>query len=289
MAGRIFGLDFGTTNSLVSVIQGDQAIALVDQTTRRPHPSVVWFRGGDVVVGRIAREHLDSREGSAPAGLLRSPKMSLRRDGPIHVEGRDIDPTDAVKEVLLYLREDAKISREGSDPYNVDRAVMTIPVDFQGPQRRALRTAARKAGIGVIQFVHEPVAALYAYLRSASNYQRRLAELESRVLLVFDWGGGTLDLTLCRVVSGTLVQLASMGNNEIGGDIFDDRIRNVARQRHAAQYNIPDVTALESPGMPARLLAQCEGIKIQLCMEDRPIQQLFVRDYLRAGGQHGTW
>ena len=107
MAGRVFGLDFGTTNSLLAIVQGETCIPLVDQKTGRPHPSVVWYRAGEVVVGRDAREYLDSADGSAPQGLLRSPKMSLRRDGPIHLEGKEIAPSDAVKEVLSFLRQDA--------------------------------------------------------------------------------------------------------------------------------------------------------------------------------------
>jgi molecular chaperone DnaK len=284
MAGQVFGLDFGTTNSLLSVIQGRTCISLVDRTTNRPHPSVVWYRAGEVVVGKDARDFLDSADGAAPMGLLRSPKMSLRRDGPIHLEGKDIAPSDAVKEVLAFLRKDALTPRGGGLPYQVDRVVMTIPVDFQGPQRRELRDAARKAGLGIVQFVHEPVAALYAHLRSLPDLRRQLAELENRVLLVFDWGGGTLDLTLCRMMGGTLMQIDSTGENEIGGDVFDERLRNLVRTRHAAQHNIDDITAVEAPGMGAKLLAQCELAKIQLSSEDKAGHRVFVRDYARLDG-----
>ena len=285
MAGRVFGLDFGTTNSLLAIVQGETCIPLVDQKTGRPHPSVVWYRAGEVVVGRDAREYLDSADGLAPQGLLRSPKMSLRRDGPIHLEGKDIAPSDAVKEVLSFLRQDALTPRGARGlPYEVDRVVMTIPVDFQGQQRRQLRDAARKAGLGIVQFVHEPVAALYAYLRTLPDLRRRMAELENRVLLVFDWGGGTLDLTLCRLMGGTLMQIDSAGNNEIGGDVFDERLRNLVRTRHAEQYGIEDITAVEAPGMGAKLLARCEIAKIQLSSEDSPAQSVFVRDYARLEG-----
>ena len=186
----------------------------------------------------------DSTEGAAPQGLLRSPKMKLRRGGMIHVDGREVEPSDAVKEVLSFLRTDALAPRPGGIPHDVDRIVMTIPVDFEGPQRRDLRIAARKAGFGVVQFVHEPVAALYAHLRSLPNLRRELAELENRVLLVFDWGGGTLDLTLCRVLGGTLTQIASVGNNEIGGDVFDERLRNLVRTRFGREHKLDDVTAV---------------------------------------------
>lgn len=288
MAGRVFGLDFGTTNSLLAIVQGETCIPLVHQNTGRPHPSVLWYRAGEVVVGRDAREYLDSADGSAPQGLLRSPKMSLRRDGPIHLEGKEIAPSDAVKEVLSFLRQDALIPRGARGlPYEVDRVVMTIPVDFQGQQRRQLRDAARKAGLGIVQFVHEPVAALYAYLRTLPDLRRQLAELENRVLLVFDWGGGTLDLTLCRMMGGTLMQIDSAGNNEIGGDVFDVRLRNLVRTRHAEQHGVEDITAVEAPGMGAKLLARCEIAKIQLSSEDSVAQSVFVRDYARLEGTAG--
>jgi hypothetical protein len=288
MAGRVFGLDFGTTNSLLATVQGETCISLVDQKTGRPHPSVVWYRAGEVVVGRDAREYLDSADGAAPEGLLRSPKMSLRRDGPIHLEGKEIAPSDAIKEVLSFLRQDALTPRGARGlPYEVDRVVMTIPVDFQGQQRRQLRDAARKAGFGIVQFVHEPVAALYAYLRTLPDLRRQLAELENRVLLVFDWGGGTLDLTLCRMMGGTLMQIDSAGNNEVGGDVFDERLRNLVRTRHAEQHGVEDITAVEAPGMGAKLLARCEIAKIQLSSEDSPAQSVFVRDYARLEGAAG--
>ena len=79
------GIDFGTTNSLASVVIGDRSLSLVDQVTQRPHPSVIWYRGGDAVVGRMARENMDLTETGAPPGFVRSPKMSLRREGPIFV------------------------------------------------------------------------------------------------------------------------------------------------------------------------------------------------------------
>jgi molecular chaperone DnaK len=127
---NVFGIDFGTTNSLAAVVVGDRALALVDQVTRRPHPSVLWYRGADVVVGRTARENMDLTETGAPPGFVRSPKMSLRRDGPIFVDGRPIEPTDAVAEVFRHLKYDAAQPRESAPGRNLGRGVVTIPVDF---------------------------------------------------------------------------------------------------------------------------------------------------------------
>lgn len=280
MSERVFGIDFGTTNSLAAVVVGNEMRVLTSKNDDKPHPSVVWYRGSDVIVGREARTYLESLDGGVQHGFIRSPKMKLRREGPVHIPGKSIDPQDIVAEVLRYIRYDATSRDEVG--HDISRAVMTIPVDFAGTQRSALRAAARKAGIGVLQFVHEPISALYAYLRSRSDFNRELAELENRVALVFDWGGGTLDLTVCRIVSGTVMQIASRGNNEVGGDRFDERLRNDVKDRFAQQHSLQDVAALEQPGVSAKLLTQCEQAKIYLSSGDS--FSLIIKDYLRRDG-----
>lgn len=284
MSETIFGIDFGTTNSLAAIVVGDRALSLVDSSTGRPHPSVIWYRGADIVVGSEARKNMDITETGAPAGFVRSPKMSLRREGPIFVDGRPVEPTDAVAEVLRHLKADAAIARGGAPIQGLARAVFTIPVDFGGIERRSLRLAARKAGIGVVQFVHEPVAALYAYLRSQPDLGRELARLEGRAVLVFDWGGGTLDLTLCRITGGAIMQVRNLGDNEVGGDKFDERLRNHLREKHSAQHGIDDITALEQPGMSAKLLHQCEILKINLSDPKIDTEDVIVRNYLKMEG-----
>ena len=284
MSKKVFGIDFGTTNSLASIVEGGRSLPLVDRVSLRPHPSVIWYRGGEVVVGRKARENMDVTESGAPPGFVRSPKMTLRRDAPIYVDGQPVQPTDAVAEVLRHLKQDAHQSRDHASGYVLDRAVMTTPVDFGGRERRALREAAQKAGIGVVQFVHEPVAALYAYLRSRKDLHKELSRLEGRTVLVFDWGGGTLDLTLCQIRAGSIMQIANIGDNDVGGDIFDERLRNLLRAKHAERHHIDDITALEQPGMAAKLLHQCENIKIQLSKTGVEEEDFIVRNYLKLEG-----
>lgn len=280
MSELVFGIDFGTTNSLAALVIGKEIQALTNEEDDKPHPSIVWYRGADVVVGREARKHIESLEGGVAHGFVRSPKMALRRDGPIHVDGRAIDPTDVVSEVLRHIKENAASRSDRS--YNISRAVMTIPVDFAGPQRRALRAAARKAGIGVVQFVHEPAAALYAYLRAKPDLNRELSRFENRVVLVFDWGGGTLDLTVCKVLGGVVMQIANRGSNDVGGDRFDERLRNWIRDKHALRHELSDISALEQPGTAASLLAQCELAKIALSQSETFI--IILKDYLRGDG-----
>jgi len=208
--------------------------------------------------------------------------MALRHGSAIFVDGHKIDPTDAVAEVLKFLAVDVAQSRGGRPGENLTKAVLTIPVNFGGPQRRALRIAANKAGIGIVQFVHEPVAALYAYLRSQTNLTRELARLDGRTILVFDWGGGTLDLTLCRIQGGTIQQIDSLGDNDVGGDRFDERILNLLREKHARQHGLPDVLSLEQPGMAAKLLHQSELVKIALSKAGAEEELVLIKDYLRT-------
>ncbi len=107
---------------------------------------------------------------------------------------------------------------------------MTVPVDMDGRGRIELREAARDVGLNIHQFVHEPLAALYAYLRGR-GLEQRVAELGESPILVVDWGGGTLDLTLARIAGRTLVQFGSRGEHRVGGDRFDELIRNHVLQR----------------------------------------------------------
>jgi len=280
MAETVLGLDFGTTNSLAAYVDalGDVR-SLTHVEDDRPHPSTVWYRAGEVIVGREARNHLDIEAEAITGSFVISPKRLLRRDSPIDVNGTLRDPRDIAAEVLKYLREDASSPQRGEQALELSRAVMTIPVDLDGDGRRRLREAARKAGIGVEQFVHEPLAALYGWLRSQAEYAKMLAELEGRRVLVFDWGGGTLDLTLCLIRGRKMIQLANAGDNEVGGDYFDDLIRNRVREIHAAQHGIENITQYETPESRTRLLASCERAKIRLSEEDSV--RIAIPNYLK--------
>jgi actin-like ATPase involved in cell morphogenesis len=280
MAARVLGLDFGTTNSLSSYInERGRAVALTNVEDLRPHPSAVWYRGGEVIVGRDARAHLDAGQEAISGAFVRSPKRLIAYESPIDVEGITMDPRDVVADVLRFLRVDAVSRARGRAAQELSRAVMTVPVELDGEGRRRLREAARKAGIAVEQFVHEPLAALYGWLRSQEDYQRKVSELEGRRILVFDWGGGTLDLTLCMVRDHKMMQLASAGDNEVGGDYFDELIRTRLREAHAREFHIENIEQYETPDTKTRLLQQCEQAKISLS-EDSAFP-ILVTNYLK--------
>lgn len=286
MAEAILGLDFGTTNSLAAYVDASEvARSLTNVEDDRPHPSTVWYRGGEIVVGREARDHLEAGTEAISGAFVLSPKRLLRKEAPVDVEGTPTDPRDIVKEVLKFIKNDAASPQRGASAKALTRAVMTIPVELDGEGRGRLREAARKAGIAVEQFVHEPLAALYGWMRSQPDYAQRFAQLEGKRVLVFDWGGGTLDLTLCLIRGRQMVQLGNAGDNEVGGDYFDDALRNRVRGLHAAQYGIENIVQFETPESRARLLAQCELAKIQLSEMDS--FSIFVPYYLSVdGGQH---
>ncbi len=287
MAGSVIGLDFGTTNSLIAYIDGREEAArtLTNQADGRPHPSTVWYRASAVIVGRDARSQLESGGDAVSGSFIRSPKRLIDREAPVDVDGTPMDSRDVVAAVLRFLKEDAADSARGASARDVQRAVMTIPVDLDGPGRRRLREAARKAGIGVVQFVHEPLAALYAWLRASAQYADTIAQFEGRRILVFDWGGGTLDLTLCQIRNHRLVQIANAGDNEVGGDFFDALMRNHVRELHAQEHGLADIQALETADSRNRLLVQCEQAKIALSTESEYF--IGLRNYLRCEtGRH---
>jgi molecular chaperone DnaK (HSP70) len=278
-----FGLDFGTTNSVVTVIGPDpettrnKARVLVQDG--RPHPSVVWYSGPEPVVGRRAKDQLNDLGLGVFGDIVRSPKMFLGSPTGIFVGGVTRQAVDVVADVLRFLRKDAQ--SRGFQGNSFDSAVITIPVTMRGPARAELRQAAQQAGIRIHQFVHEPLAALYGYLRAKPNFRQELANLDRRLVLVFDWGGGTLDLTLCQLHDGVLTQVFNAGDADVGGDKFDLRLRQLVRQKHEAQHPSADWTRMQ-PSAESRLIQACEDAKIAL--STRPTSALYVRDMLAVPG-----
>ena len=274
----VLGFDFGTTNSLASVVVGDAVITFLDN--EQPIPSVVSFEGGKVEVGRKAHDKLTSAGLGVQGSTVRSPKTLLGRDELI-IDGVRRDPVQLVEYVLDHVRRFVMQTKVGRE-LKMDRVVATIPVNMEGRRRALLRQAFRQAGMSVVQFVHEPLAALYGHLRSSEGTEDLVKRYNGKLLLVFDWGGGTLDLTLCRVLDGLLVQVANDGTDEVGGDVFDEEIRNEVERRSRAEQGLGgDVEVL--PEARKRLLHECEKAKIRL--SDRNTWNVYVDPYYRSGDQ----
>ena len=255
---NVFGFDFGTTNSLISVIRGNRAIKFLD-VEDRPIPSVVCYEGAHKIVGRKAKDRL-ARSGLGVHGnIVQSPKMYLDRDS-LFVDGVERSPVEMVSDVIKHVRQQAHDSKRIDD--QISAVVVTIPVGMKGFQRRALRDAFKIAGLSILQFVHEPLAALYGLFRSRWLPKMR-HRYNGKLILVFDWGGGTLDLTLCRQIGDMIIQLKNDGTEEVGGDVFDETIMNRLLQKTRRSRSLTDsVEAL--PGATARLLHHCERAKIDL-------------------------
>src|SRR5262245_22088965 len=149
----VFGIDFGTTNSLASVVLGGRIVRLTGPDGR-PHPSVVAYRGTNVLVGREAKRGLAEIRSGVLGDTVRSPKRYLGSEFPIQVAGVPRTPSDVIAELFRFLREHAAREIPG---YPLERAIVTIPVSLSGLARADLRQAALKGGVRIVQFVHEPL------------------------------------------------------------------------------------------------------------------------------------
>ncbi|CAN5521711.1 N/A [soil metagenome] len=270
------GFDFGTTNSLISVVAGDRAIDVLDETGL-PFPSVVRYEGEAVVVGREAKQALDAAGLGVHGNTVRSPKFLLGQES-VHVGGVERSPIDIVHDVVRHVKTEALRSKQAAVLDGVSQAVVTIPVTMDGSRRAALRDAFRRADIGIVQFVHEPLAALYGYVRSQPDPAGTLRALNRRNVLVVDWGGGTLDLTLCRVGAGRVVQLRNGGSAEVGGDRFDEALRDEIIRRFSEHARL-GADAEIHPEAKLRLLHDSETNKIAL--SDRPAVSFYRPDFFR--------
>jgi molecular chaperone DnaK len=270
----VVGFDFGTTNSLISLIKGGRAINFLDNE-QRPIPSIACYEGTEKIFGRDAKKRISEAGLGVKGNIVRSPKMYLDRES-IFVEGVEKSPVDVVCDVVSYVvREARRSSRELSD---LTTAVVTIPVDMDGARRRRLRSAFLQAGIRIVQFVHEPLAALYGFFRR-QDLAAMLRKYDKKPVLVFDWGGGTLDLTLCRPIGGILLQVLNDGTDSVGGDVFDEAIMNRLVKYVATARGIGEAFDLHL-GAKARLLDKCERSKIDL--SSRSDVSVYVGNFFRG-------
>lgn len=272
----VVGFDFGTTNSVISVIRGGRAVTYLDDQGL-PIPSVVCYEGARTIVGREARERVGQTGLGVHGNVVRSPKTMIGRDS-VFVGGVERSPVDIVRDVVEFVRHEAQESTVVPGTV-VERAVVTIPVDMDGRRRALLRDAFRMAGVSIIRFVHEPLAALYAHLRSTGDLDAALRLYDRQLFIVLDWGGGTLDLTLCRLIDGLLIQVGNDGTDEVGGDLFDAALRDEVERRFRTTRSVPDDVRAQA-GARTRLMHHCERAKIDL--SSRPNARLFVPNFFEG-------
>ena len=207
---KIIGIDLGTTNSCVSVIEGGEAVVIPNAEGARTTPSVVAFsKTGERMVGQVAKRQAVSN----PTRTISSIKRHMGTDHKETIDGKSYSPQEISAMILQKLKTDA----EAYLGEKVTEAVITVPAYFTDAQRQATKDAGKIAGLEVKRIINEPTAAALAYGMDKENEQK---------VMVYDLGGGTFDVSLLSIGDGTIEVLATAGNNRLGGDDFDERIVN---------------------------------------------------------------
>ena len=205
---KIIGIDLGTTNSCVAVMEGGEPTVIANAEGSRTTPSVVAFaKNGERLVGQVAKRQAVTN----PERTVISIKREMGSDYKVHIDGKDYTPPEISAMILQKLKTDA----EAYLGQPVTEAVITVPAYFSDAQRQATKDAGRIAGLDVKRIINEPTAAALAY---------GLDKGEVHKILVYDLGGGTFDVSLMEVGDGVFEVLATAGNNRLGGDDFDNRI-----------------------------------------------------------------
>lgn len=206
--GKVIGIDLGTTNSCVAVMEGGEAVVIPNAEGARTTPSVVGFsKTGERLVGQVAKRQAVSN----PDRTIQSIKRHMGTNHKVTVDGKDYSPQEISAMILGKLKADAEAYLGES----VAQAVITVPAYFSDAQRQATKDAGKIAGLEVLRIINEPTAAALAY---------GLDKEEDQTILVFDLGGGTFDVSILELGDGVFEVKATSGNNRLGGDDFDQRV-----------------------------------------------------------------
>ena len=207
--GKVIGIDLGTTNSCVAVMEGGEAVVIPNPEGARTTPSVVAFqKDGSRIVGQVAKRQAVAN----PDRTVISIKRHMGSDYKVDIDGKKYSPQEISAMILSKLKADAE-SYLGS---KVTDAVITCPAYFTDSQRQATKDAGKIAGLNVLRIINEPTAAALAYGldKDANNHK----------VMIYDLGGGTFDVSILEIGDGVFEVLATNGNNMLGGDDFDKRI-----------------------------------------------------------------
>ena len=206
--GKIIGIDLGTTNSCVSVIEGGEPVVITNSEGSRTTPSVVAFtKDGERLVGQLAKNQAVTN----PEKTVISIKRHMGSDYKVDIDGKKYTPQEISAMILQKLKGDA----EAYLGEKVNDAVITVPAYFTDSQRQATKDAGQIAGLKVHRIINEPTAAALAY---------GIAKEEEQKIVVYDLGGGTFDVSVIEIGDGVQEVLATAGNNHLGGDDFDQRV-----------------------------------------------------------------
>ncbi|GED99185.1 molecular chaperone DnaK [Gordonia crocea] len=244
---RAVGIDLGTTNSVVSVLEGGEPVVIANAEGSRTTPSVVAFaRNGEVLVGQPAKNQAVTNVDRT----IRSVKRHMGEgDWSVKIDDKDYTPQEISARTLMKLKRDAE-AYLGED---VSDAVITVPAYFNDAQRQATKEAGQIAGLNVLRIVNEPTAAALAYGLDKGE--------KEQTILVFDLGGGTFDVSLLEIGDGVVEVRATSGDNNLGGDDWDQRIVDWLVDKFKAQHGI-DLT--KDKMAMQRLREAAEKAKIEL-------------------------
>ena len=242
---KIIGIDLGTTNSCVAVMEGGEPVVIANAEGARTTPSVVAFsKTGERMVGQVAKRQAVTN----PDRTVISIKRHMGSDYKVAIDGKNYTPQEISAMILQKLKGDAEAYL--GEP--VTEAVITVPAYFTDSQRQATKDAGKIAGLNVRRIINEPTAAALAYGVDKENDQK---------IMVYDLGGGTFDVSIIEMGDGIQQVLATAGNNHLGGDDFDERIINYLADNFKAENGIDlrsDRMALQ------RLKEAAEKAKIEL-------------------------
>ena len=206
---KIIGIDLGTTNSCVAVMEGGEPVVIPNPEGNRTTPSVVAFsKNGERLVGQIAKRQAVTN----PDHTVISIKRDMGTDKKVKIDGEEFSPQEISAMILQKLKADA----ENYLGQKVTQAVITVPAYFSDSQRQATKDAGKIAGLEVLRIINEPTAAALAYGMDKEDKDQKI--------MVYDLGGGTFDVSILDIGDGVFEVLATSGNNRLGGDDFDDRI-----------------------------------------------------------------
>ncbi|WP_329383087.1 molecular chaperone DnaK [Anaerofustis butyriciformans] len=205
---KIIGIDLGTTNSCVAVLEGGEAVVIANAEGARTTPSVVAFTNdGERLIGQVAKNQAVTN----PEKTVASIKRHMGSDYKVDIDGKKYTPQEISAFVLQKLKKDA----ESYLGQTVSKAVITVPAYFTDAQRQATKDAGKIAGLEVLRIINEPTAAALAY---------GLDKEENQTVMIFDLGGGTFDVSILELADGVFEVKATNGNNHLGGDDFDNKI-----------------------------------------------------------------
>ena len=219
---KIIGIDLGTTNSCVSVMEGGEAKVIANPEGNRTTPSVVAFKNGERIVGDAAKRQLITNKDT-----VYSIKRLMGTNQKVTLEGKEYTPQEISAMILTYLKSYA----EAYLGEKVEKAVITVPAYFNDAQRQATKDAGKIAGLDVVRIINEPTASALAFGSDKETSKEQK-------ILVYDLGGGTFDVSILDIADGTFEVLSTNGDTHLGGDDFDEAIINWLADNFKRENNI---------------------------------------------------